>query len=225
MMIKEMASLERPREKALRFGLETLSNQELIAVILRSGTKDQSVISLAQQILNKSNGLNKLPLLTMSELMSIKGIKKAKALSLMSAVELAKRMQFSQEVDNLSRVTTAKEVYEYLLPKLKFEVQEKFYVLFLNQQQDIIKEKVLFTGSMNEALISPREIFKEALGCNSMNIICVHNHPGNMLYPSKKDILVTKQLANLGKTMGIYLLDHIIIGSNGYFSLKSKNLF
>ena len=82
----------------------------------------------------------------------------------MSAVELAKRMQFSQEVDNLSRVTTAKEVYEYLLPKLKFEVQEKFYVLFLNQQQDIIKEKVLFTGSMNEALISPREIFKEALG-------------------------------------------------------------
>ena len=172
MMIKEMASLERPREKALRFGLETLSNQELIAVILRSGTKDQSVISLAQQILNKSNGLNKLPLLTMSELMSIKGIKKAKALSLMSAVELAKRMQFSQEVDNLSRVTTAKEVYEYLLPKLKFEVQEKFYVLFLNQQQDIIKEKVLFTGSMNEALISPREIFKEALGCNSMNIIC-----------------------------------------------------
>lgn len=224
MMIREMANYDRPREKAIRFGLETLTNQELLAVILRSGTKDESALVLAQNILNKCGGLNKLHLTTMSELMSIKGIKKAKALSIMCAIELAKRMQFTRSED-LVKVCNAKDVYNYLMPKMKFEQQEKFYVLFLNLQNEIIYEKLIFTGTLNVSVVHPREIFKEALGCSCAAIICVHNHPSGSLVPSNSDIALSKQLEQVGKTMQINLFDHIIISSNGFISLRSKGFF
>lgn len=225
MIIKEMAITERPREKAFQYGIESLSNQELLAVMLRSGTKDESALVLAMRILNKSGGLNGLHRCTISELMSIKGIKKAKALSIISAIELAKRMQMNDEVKNMFKITNAKDVYDYMKAKLMFEQQEKFYVLFLNTHNEIIHEKLLFSGTVNSSVIHPREIFKEALAYNGANIICVHNHPGGSLQPSNSDIETTKRLNELGQTMQVYLLDHVIISSCGYCSMRQKGLF
>ncbi len=224
MTVKKLENQNRPREKAIRYGIDTLTNQELLATILQSGTKDHSVLELAKTVLCVCGGIERLHCLTYHQLMSIRGIKQSKAVAIMSTIELAKRMQFNT-VENLVQIHDANSVYEYIFPKLKFEQREKFYVLFLNTQNEIIHERILFIGSLNISLVHPREIFKEALSYNCASIICVHNHPSGSLEPSSSDIEVTKKLDELGKMMQITLLDHMIVSYKGFVSLKSKGYF
>lgn len=224
MIIKEMADIEKPREKALRYGIETLSNTELLALVIRCGTKSQSALELAQTILNKCDGLSNIHKLGLNELKEIKGIKDAKALELIGCIELSKRVM-SPTAQKVITIKSAIDVYNYLHAKMVLEKQEKFYVMFLDSKNKVIKEKAIFIGTLNSSIVHPREIFKEAVSCSCAALICVHNHPSGNVTPSIEDIEVTKKLYNVSMIMDIPLLDHVIIGDNDYYSLKSNGDF
>lgn len=223
MIIKEMAESEKPREKALLFGIETLSNTELLALLIRCGTRHHSAIEVAQMIIAKAEGFYRLPAITLQELTSIKGIKEAKALELLGCIELAKRLTVMNEPTKIV-LLNSKSVYEYMRSKLIFEKQEKFYVLYLDTKNKLIKEKVLFVGTLDSSVVHPREIFKEAVICSCAAMICVHNHPSGNPMPSLEDIELTKKLDALGKVMNIPLLDHIIVGKDDYYSFKANEM-
>ena len=222
MIIREMANSDRPREKALHFGIESLSHVELLALLIRCGTKEESALMLSQRIINEAGGFNQLVAISLAELIAIKGIKQAKALEILGCIELAKRLQQIKFTESAT-VQTAREVYEYIGAKLKFEQQEKFYALFLNTKNQIIKEKLLFIGTLNMSIVHPRDVFKEAVLSNCAAVICVHNHPSGNPAPSKEDIIMTKKLVEIGEMMAIPILDHIIIGQENYYSLKANH--
>lgn len=221
MMIKEMSDMERPREKALLYGIENLSNVELLALLIRCGTKKASAVELAQQILAISGGMDRLIHLQLCDLVEIKGIKSAKALEFLASIELAKRIK-NVPFHSTPEIKTAMDVFNYIGPRLSFENQEHFYVLFLNTKHRVIKEKLLFLGTLNMSVVHPREVFKEAVSCSSAAVICVHNHPSGNPEPSKEDVELTKSLMDIGVMMDIPVLDHIIIGKETYFSLKAN---
>ena len=223
MMIREMAAIEKPREKALHYGIETLSNAELLALLLRCGTKSQSALELAQMILSQVGGMNQLPHLSLNELTSIKGIKNAKALEILGCIELAKRMQEIKDPIHMI-LRSDKDVYEYMRMKLAFDKQEKFMVIYLDTKSQIIKEKVIFIGTLDGSIVHPREVYKEAISCSAAAIICIHNHPSGHCEPSPADIETTRNLNDVGNLMGIPLLDHVILTKNAYFSFKAHQL-
>lgn len=223
MIIREMAESEKPREKALHYGIDSLSNAELLALLLRCGTKSQSALELSQVILSQVGGIHKLPQLSLNQLKEIKGIKNAKALELLGCVELAKRMQeVNDPIHTVLR--SAKDVYDYMRMKLAFDKQEKFVVVYLDAQHQIIHEKVIFIGTLDSSLVHPREIYKEAISCSAAAIICLHNHPSGYCEPSSDDIETTNNLREVGMMMGIPLLDHLILTKNAYFSFKAHHL-
>ena len=224
MMIKEMPVSEKPREKALHYGIETLSNVELLALIIRCGTKEESAIALAGRILVECGGFHRLPELNLNDLKQIKGIKNAKALEILGSIELAKRFGNYEEPIQAT-IKTSEDVFHLLKSKLIFEKQEKFYVLFLDTKHRVIKEKVMFVGTLDSSIVHPREIFKEAVACSSAAMICAHNHPSGVSSPSPEDIELTKNLSELSEMMNIPLLDHVIIGKSGFFSMKAHHLF
>ena len=166
---------ERPREKAFYHGVETLSNVELLALVLRTGNKQESVIELAQRLINEIGGFAYLKDVNYSLLTQIKGIKQAKAIEVLAIVELAKRLQ--KQPANFAVIKEPLDGYEYVKNKLMFEQQEKVLVLCLNSRLEVIKEKTVFIGSNNISIISSRELFKEALICGSSRIVIIHNHP------------------------------------------------
>jgi DNA repair protein radc len=220
----EIAVEERPREKAIIHGIQSLNNSELLAIILRTGTRNISVLDLSQKVLNHYQGLRHLALASLNDLMQIKGIKQVKAIEIMASVELAKRLQFLPFEEKV-KIKTASDVYDYLGPKLKYEQQEKFIVLFLDTKNQLIHEKVLYIGTLDACVIHPRDIFREAIKCNCARIICAHNHPTGVPVPSKNDIEVNQMIEETGVMMQIQLLDHIIIGFDCYFSLREQGFF
>lgn len=216
--IKEIPLNERPRERLINQGVEKLNNEELLSILLKTGTKDKSVKVLSDDILKKINNIKDLKNMSIETLTSIKGIGEAKACFLLAAIELGKRI--NNTIDNIKhiKITDAITIFEYYKNILSDEKQEYFYCIYLDTKNKIIKDKMLFKGTINESLVHPREVFKEAYLLSSSAIICVHNHPTGDITPSKNDILTTKQLKNVGELLGIRVLDHIIIGNNSYYS-------
>lgn len=211
---------ERPREKAIYYGIETLSNQELVAVILRTGNKEMSVLNLAQFLLDEIGGFQELKDIDYQRLIQIKGIKQAKAIELMACIELAKRMQSKQSIKN--RIRQPKDAYAYIKNKLMFEKQEKVVLLCLNNHLEIVQDKLLFIGSGDVSLLETKEVFQYTLrsGCN--RIILIHNHPSGNPKPSHEDQEITRKIEMMAKHLDIEFIDHIIIGDHCYYSFKSN---
>lgn len=225
-MIKDMPKYERPRERLMAFGPESLNTYELLAILLRVGTKNDSVIDVSKRLVNSLPELNELRNQTIDELVKIRGIGKTKAITILAALELGKRvLENKQEKIQLS---SPKVVFDLLHYELKDLKQEVLIALYLDLKTNLIAKKEIFRGSLNQSLVHPREIFKYAVKYSAYQIILVHNHPSGDPYPSKQDIELTKAIEKAGKMLQIYLLDHIVIGEKNYLSIKTfeenKNL-
>ncbi len=222
-MIKEIPFEERPRERFLKYPSQTISTHELIAIILRTGSKQESVIELAKRILYKYGNLKELSSASIKDLMKIRGIGTSKAIELLAAFELGKRVSkesFTPQV----KLFSPESIYLFLKDELEMKTQEHFLALYLNTKGELLKKETLFIGSLNSSLIHPRELFKHAVLNSAATIIVSHNHPSGDPTPSSQDIDITKILHKNGKMMDIELLDHIIIGKDRYYSFKEKGI-
>ena len=219
MKVKDMNKEQRPREHALQDGIEALNNRELVAILLRSGSKTRSALEVADEVLAKMEHLGELGVAQLNDLMEIDGIAQAKALELQAAFELA-----FDKVKQMHCINSPKDIVDWLNQQIGFMKQEHFLVLFLNHHNQIVSYRTMFKGSMTSASVHPREIYKEALASGCAKIICVHNHPSGNVEPSEADILLTEAIDACGKMTCIPLVDHIIVGKNSYTSLRQKQL-
>lgn len=224
--IKELHAEERPYEKCERFGAENLTDTELLAVLLRTGTRGENSLQLARRILHPffgGDGILNIHQWSFEQLMQIKGIGKVKAIQILCLSELAKRLAKAgagKELDFSSPATIA----NYYMEDLRHKQQEFMKLLLLNTKARLIGETDISKGTVNVAVVSPRELFVEALQKNAVSIILLHNHPSGDPAPSKEDILITQRIREAGEMIGVELLDHIIIGNNCYTSLREKGL-
>jgi len=212
---------ELPREKLIEKGADSLSNSELISLILGFGCKKNNVLKLSRKLIRKYN-LKELCNMDVHELMKILGIGKAKACRLIACFELAKRLTI-KKIKNKT-IENPNDVVNLLFPKLFGNKKEKLICLLLNSRMGLISKSVVSIGTLDSSVIHPREIFKEAITKSAAGIILVHNHPSGDSTPSEEDIEITKNLIKAGKILGIKLVDHVIISDNGYFSFKENNL-
>ena len=212
-----------PREKALNYGFDSLSNAELVSLIIKSAYKEKNVFDLTEEILEKAGGFNNLLSLSYDELVSIKGIKKAKALEILAILEVSKRLA---KVDSVSENRTLNPLIlvDYLRFNLGFSSQEEFFVVFLGAGGRILKASTLFKGTGDRAIVGVDDIFRNALLCKARSIVVAHNHPSGNCNPSKEDIDITRRISEGSKLVGITLLDHIIISNTSYYSFKSNGL-
>ena len=215
---------ERPVEKLLQFGVESLSNEELLAILLRTGTKGENVIALSKRLLIELDGLDGLLNVSFEEASKIKGIKKVKACQIIAMMELFNRFKTLKSQKENLKISSPKDVSTLLINEMSNFKQEVFKLILLNTKNIIIGTKDVFKGTLNSSIVHPREVFKEAVQRGSANIIVCHNHPSGDPNPSKEDIDITLRLKDCGNIMGIGLLDHIIIGNNKYVSLKEKGI-
>lgn len=220
--IKEIPQDERPRERLLCYGVEQLSNEELLAILLKTGTRDMSAKVLASYLLKEMGNISELQHTSYQVLAQMKGIGRAKACTLLAAVELGKRVLQKKSI-LYQKFTDAYQVASYYQDKIGHFKQEYFICIYLDVSKKLIHEKVLFIGTLNRSLVHPREVFKEAYQVSASSIICVHNHPSGEVLPSKEDALFTSQLVKVGKMLGIEVIDHIIIGEDKYYSFFENN--
>jgi DNA repair protein RadC len=223
-MLRDMPVSDRPRERMMQVGPGALSNAELLALLLRTGSAEESVMSLACRVLNQCGGLRGLKATSFEELTAIKGIGPAKALLIMAGLELGKRMSSSLPPERIV-VRSPKDVAGVMMEELRYHTQEHFVCLYLNTKNHIIGRETIFIGSLNSSIVHPREVYKEAIRRSSASVICLHNHPSGDPAPSREDIEVTRRLQEAGRILGIELLDHIIIGDGQFYSLKEKGHF
>ncbi|MBQ6335490.1 MAG: DNA repair protein RadC [Erysipelotrichaceae bacterium] len=209
-----------PREKALQYGITSLSNDELLALILKSAYRKKNVFELAEEVIAMAHGFENLLSLTYEELTAIKGIKKAKALEIMAILEIYKRLS---KVDRIAepQLSSPDKVVEWLRFNLGFEDQEQFFVIYLNARNAIIKSEVLYKGNKNSANVSIDEILRKALLVKANSILVAHNHPSDVSEPSGADIDLTDKLSRACRLMSIPLIDHIIVSKSSYFSFKN----
>ena len=224
--IKELPDEQRPYEKCERFGAENLTDAELLAVLLRSGTRGHSALELADKILHpifSQKGILNIHQWTYEQLLQVKGIGKVKAVQILCLSELSKRLAKTSAKKGLD-FTTPESIARYYMEDMRHSNQEEMKLLLLNTKARLIGESNISKGTVNSAVVSPRELFLEALQKNAVFIILLHNHPSGDPTPSKEDIIVTKRVIEAGKLIGIELLDHIIIGNNCYTSMKEDNI-
>ncbi|AKL95090.1 DNA replication and repair protein RadC [Clostridium aceticum] len=222
--IKEMPEYERPREKMVTYGVNTLSNAELLAILLSTGFKEMSAIGLANSILSSTKeGLRFFTDCTIEELIQIKGVGLAKATQIIAAVELGKRIALTTKANNY-RIKGPDDVTHLLMEEMRYLKKEFFNIILLNTKNELIAVENISIGSLNASIVHPREVFVRAIKRSSASMILVHNHPSGDPQPSKEDINITNRLVEAGKLIGIEILDHIIIGDNVYISLKEKNM-
>lgn len=221
--IMDMPQNERPQERLLRYGADNLSNSELLAVILRTGTRNENVINLSQRIITAFNGINGLLEASQEDLMKISGIKEAKASQILSMAEMAKRFQTYRSGDSY-KINSPADAADLIMVELREFKQEILKVLLLNTKNVVIGIHNASVGSLNSSIVHPREIYKEAIRKSAASIIMVHNHPSGDPSPSSEDIAATTRIKEVGKIVGIELLDHVIVGDGKYISLREKNL-
>lgn len=224
--MKSLPESERPYEKAAEYGVESLSDAELLAVILRTGTKDKSVRELAEEILKLGNpsGLPGLLHHSLADYQEIRGIGSVKAVQLSCIGELSKRIWKSAKVTSELICRNPAVIAEYFMEEMRHKEQEFLKMLILNTKNVLMKDIDISKGTVNASLATPREIFIEALKYRGTSVILLHNHPSGDPTPSNDDCLFTKRVAEAGKMIGISLLDHIIIGDNSYVSLKERGI-
>jgi DNA repair protein RadC len=220
-MIRDFPQDERPRERFISNGPASLSNHELIAILLRTGTKDESVLQLSNRLLTSFEGLRLLKAATLEEITSIKGIGQAKAIQILAAVEVGRRISNLNDNDRYV-IRSPEDGANFVMNDMRFLSQEHFVCLYLNTKNQVLHKKTVFIGSLNASIVHPREVFREALKRSAASIIAIHNHPSGDPAPSREDIEVTKRLVECGKMIGIDVLDHLIIGENKFVSLKEK---
>ncbi|SEC85335.1 DNA repair protein RadC [Tenacibaculum sp. MAR_2009_124] len=222
--IKSWALDDRPREKMLLKGKESLSDAELIAILIGSGNREESAVDLAKRILRYvNNNLNKLTKLSIEELMQFKGIGNVKAITIVTALEFGKRRQF-EDKQVLSKITSSSEVMSIMSPVLYDLDHEEFWVLYLNNANKVISKQQVSKGGLTATLVDVRIIFKKAMELNSVGIILCHNHPSGKLKPSKADIELTNKVKMASSTLDIKLLDHLIISEKTYFSFADEGI-
>ncbi len=224
--IKDLGLDLRPDEKFIKYGPESLSDAELLAIIIRSGSADDTSIELADKVLSfksRVSSLLNVYNLSIDDLMHIKGIGKVKALQIKAVFEISKRISKSVKKKSLV-LNNPKTVAEYFYEELRHLDREVVILLMVDSAGNLINEKVMSKGTVNASLLSPREIFCDALKVGAVNIILIHNHPSGEVNPSQMDINCTTKVKEAGEIIGIKLLDHIIIGDNKYLSFREQNI-
>lgn len=225
--LKELPNSEKPYERIEAFGAQALSDAELLAVIIKAGTRELSAIGVAQKILTDNNGpggLNNIRDLSIQQLSEINGIGRVKAIQLKALAELAKRMATTRIIGERKRIRSSSDVNDLIMAEMRELKKEVFKVIFLNIKNYIIKIQDISVGSLSSSIVHPREVFTEAIKCSSAGIILIHNHPSGDPTPSKEDIETTTRLVKAGEMMGISVVDHIIVGDGVYVSMKERGL-
>lgn len=222
--IKQWNEDDRPREKLLSKGRAALSDAELVAILIGSGSRNESAVSLSQRILaSVENNLVALGKLSVSELMHFKGIGQAKAISIVAAMELGRRRRASEAVEK-KKITSSHSVFEYMQPIIGELPHEEFWIVYLNNSNRIIKSAQLSKGGITGTIVDVRLVFKEAFQLGAVAVILAHNHPSGTLKPSQADIQLTKKLKTGGESLDIKVLDHLIITEKAYFSFADENM-
>lgn len=222
--IKEIPESLRPREKALNEGLESLSDRELIALFIRKGTKDNSALIIADEVLKMIDDISGLNRISREELMEIKGIHEIKAIELLALPEIAKRMSKPKH-KSMVQIDQPYALVSWLNLEIGYKKQEYFIAVFLDKQNRLLGHSILFKGTLDRSVVHPREIFKDAVIMSAAAIILVHNHPGGGLAPSTADLETTELLVNAGKLMGVHILDHLIVSEGSYVSMREDFSF
>ena len=217
MVIKDIAEYDRPRERGIKYGVSSLSNEELLSIIIKTGTKNVGVKELSSKILSNVKNINDLKNITLTNLTNINGIGKVKAIEILASLELGRRVFYTCKKDNV-KLNNSKKIYEYFKDIFINETQENFYAIYLDTKAKLISYKLLFKGTLNTSCVHPREIFKYAVLESAASIIVAHNHPSGDSTPSQEDEKLTYKLFELGISMSIPVVDHIVFGNNEYFS-------
>jgi DNA repair protein RadC len=223
--INQWAEDDRPREKFLLKGKSTLSDSELLAILIGSGSRNESAVQLCQRILaSLENNLNTLGKMSVSQLMQFKGIGEAKAISIAAALELGRRRRAEDAVE-LKKITSSKAVFDIMQPIIGELPHEEFWVLYLNNSNKVIYKAQLSKGGITGTVVDIRIIFKMAFEQNATCLILSHNHPSGKLMASEADLKITKRIKEAGQTLEIQVLDHLIITENGYLSFQDEGIF
>ena len=222
MKIKDLPISERPRERLIERGAENLSNEDLLAILIKTGCRNYSVRDIAIEILKRIDNLNNLNDIRIETFSNIKGLGKVKIIELMASIELSRRIYLKKKLDYLEKLNDPKKIYLNNLYLFKDKKQEYFYCFYLDNKNRLLERKLLFMGTINRSIVHPREIFKEAYLLSASGIICMHNHPSGDLMPSNEDITLTNSLVEIGKLQGVRILDHLIVSNNGYYSFYEE---
>lgn len=225
--MKDIPEDDRPYEKCLRYGPEGLSDAELLSIIIRTGSREESSLGLAQKILALNyprEGILGLLHLSLPELMQIKGIGRVKGSQLVCIGELSRRIWKTAVIDEAVSFTNPEDIMNYYVEDLRHKEQEQIRIMLLNTKGVLIRDVLISQGTVNSSVVSPREIFLEALKYHAVNFILVHNHPSGDPTPSREDIALTLKIRNAGEIIGIRLLDHVVIGDNAYISFRERGI-
>lgn len=219
--IKNWPEIERPRERLIRHGPETLSDAQLLAILLRTGRKSRSAVEMANHLLKQFGGLAALKQLSVSELCSVNGIGPAKAAQILASLELGRR-SLAQPLNLGLQALSSRDIYHHYHPLLRDMKRELFKLLMFDGKNRLIKEMTISTGSLSLNIVHPREVFKPAVRESASSVILLHNHPSGDPTPSPEDRELTRRLVKAGRIMGIKVLDHIVIGDGRYFSFADQ---
>ena len=222
MLIKDIPIEERPRERLYKYGIGSLSNEDLLSIIIGNGVKNKSCKELSLDIIKNVGSLNNLKNFNAQSLMKIYGVGFSKAASILASVELGRRVYLTKMSSLI--LNSPSKIYEYVKDLFVLKEQEYFYTLYLDNKSHIIDKKLLFIGTVNKSVVHPREIYKYAYIYSATSIIIVHNHPSGDPTPSREDKILTSNIAEIGNINKIPLLDHLIIGNNTYFSFSDNGL-
>lgn len=222
--ISQWAEDDKPREKLLLKGKHSLSDAELIAILIGSGSKDETAVDLSKRILNSlDNNLVELSKMSVIDLCKFKGIGEAKAITIIAALELGRRRRESEAIQK-KKITSSKDAFEILQTVLSDVLHEEFWILMLNRANQVIGKACISEGGASSTIVDPKKIFKNALENNAVAIVLGHNHPSGNLKASDDDIKITKKIIEAGNFLEISVLDHLIIGENAYFSFADEGL-
>lgn len=222
--IKDLPLSERPREKLISYGVEALSNAELLALIIKTGNVEETAVEVAQKILSRDNrGIAYLADVSLEELMEVKGIGEGKASQILAAIEIGKRLNRIGPQDKI-KISSPMVLVNLLMDEMRYLCKEHFKIAILDTKNQILAIENISIGTLNASIVHPRDVFKIAIKRNANSLILIHNHPSGDPNPSNEDISITNRLVDAGNLIGIKVLDHIIIGDNKYISFKEKNL-
>ncbi|MEF2968017.1 DNA repair protein RadC [Paenibacillus sp. M1] len=222
-MLRDIPNEERPRERMLQYGASALSQAELLAILLRTGTRQESAVHMAQRVLGEIGGIRGIMDLNLAELTRMKGIGPAKAAQIKAGIELGQRLAKTR-LPEAQVVRRPQDAADLLMEELRYLQKEHFVCLFLNTKNHIIAQETLSMGSLNASIVHPREVFRAAIKHGSASVVFAHNHPSGDPAPSPEDIRMTARLCQAGEIVGIDVLDHIVIGDGKFVSLKEQGL-